>query len=152
MHAADYELRAAVPHDFEAWYALYAPYAVLMGDPVTPAIGQTMWRWILDPHNSIEAILASRGCELVGFVHYRPFPRTLHGNNACYLDDLYVADAHRGSGLAQRLIEAVGAVAKERGWSHVRWVTGEDNARAQRLYNRIAKRIDILTYQLKDEA
>ncbi|MDQ6929741.1 MAG: GNAT family N-acetyltransferase [Candidatus Eremiobacteraeota bacterium] len=150
MPAAEYELRSPGPHDFDAWYALYEPYAVLMGDPVTPAIGRTMWQWVMDPHNCVEAILAFSDRILVGFTHYRPFPRTLHGNDACYLDDLYVAGAHRGTGLAQRLIEAVAAVAKERGWSHVRWVTAEDNLRAQRLYNRIAERIDILTYQLKE--
>ena len=40
------------------------------------------------------------------------------------------------------------ALARERGWSVVRWITAEDNATAQRLYDRHATRTPWVTYDL----
>ena len=57
----------------------------------------------------------------------------------CYLQDLFVDSAIRRSGCARRLIEAVAAVARERGCHRLYWTTKEDNATARSLYDRIAR-------------
>jgi ribosomal protein S18 acetylase RimI-like enzyme len=86
--------------------------------------------------------------ELCGFTHFRPFPRTLDGNEACFLDDLWVTESHRGTGLAEALIDQVRAIARQRGWSHVRWVTDMKNAPARALYERIAEDAGLVTYRI----
>jgi GNAT superfamily N-acetyltransferase len=53
------------------------------------------------------------------------------------LNDLYVRPEHRGTGVAEALVAAAVAVARERGASQVRWFTALDNRRAQRLYERL---------------
>jgi GNAT superfamily N-acetyltransferase len=141
-------LRAPEVHEFEDWYRLYHAFSVSVEEEVTRDVAQRVWNWINDPHHPTKAIVATSGGRMVGFTHYRPFPRTLHGNEACYLDDLYVDESQRGSGLARQLIDAVSQIAKERGWTHVRWVTEEKNERARALYDKLATATTLITYKL----
>ncbi|GAC1393539.1 MAG: GNAT family N-acetyltransferase [Vulcanimicrobiaceae bacterium] len=148
---ATYELRKPHKDEFDAWYALYEPYSHDVESPVNPDIGRSMWEWIHDPHHAVDAVVAVREGRLVGFTHYRPFPRTLDGNEACFLDDLYVAPSERGSALAKKLIENLVRIARESGWTHVRWVTTQGNARARKLYDRVAEQMDLITYKIESE-
>lgn len=132
-----------------AWRDAYKHYAAALGEPVDDAIATTVWSWICARTHGIEGVAAIEEGRLVGFAHFRPFPRTLHGNEACFLDDLWVVETHRGSGVAERLIAHVGAIARERGWSHVRWVSESGNARAGALYDRIAEDWNLRTYRLR---
>ena len=145
-----YTLSTPAPGMFDKWFALYARYAEELELPVSHRTGETVWRWLLDGTHRVSGIiaLADRG-ELAGFAHYRPFPRTLDGNEACFLDDLFVAEPHRGTGVAKMMIERVGAVARQRGWTEVRWVTGQTNARARALYDEIASPLELVTYRLR---
>lgn len=127
---------------------MYEPYSHAVESPVTREIAQGVWSWIHDPDHPVEAIVGERDGRLVGFTIYRPFYRTLDANEACFLDDLYVAESERGSGLARALIERVAEIAKARGWSHVRWVTTQENRRARGLYEKLATLMDLLTYRI----
>jgi GNAT superfamily N-acetyltransferase len=132
------------------WRAHYGRYADALGEPVDDAIATTVWSWLLARTHGVEGLVAVDEREqLAGFAHFRPFPRTLNGNEACFLDDLWVDEPHRGSGLAAALIDAVGAVARERGWTEVRWVSDERNHRARRLYERVAVDGRLVTYRIR---
>jgi GNAT superfamily N-acetyltransferase len=137
------------PGRFATWRAHYLRYAAALGEHADDAVATTVWSWLLARTHGVEGILAvANDGELAGFVHFRPFPRTLDANEACFLDDLWVTEAYRGTGLAQALIDRVRAVARERGWSHVRWVAETKNARARALYDRIAEDAQLVTYRI----
>ncbi len=137
------------PRRFDAWRAQYRCYAQALGERADDRVAATVWSWLLARTHGVEGVLAIGPDErLVGFVHFRPFPRTLDGNEACFLDDLWVAESHRGTGLAKALIDRVRAIARERGWTHVRWVTEAKNARARALYDRIAEDAHLVTYRI----
>ena len=137
------------PRRFDAWRAHYLRYAAALGEHADDTIAATVWSWLLARTHGVEGVLAvGAGDELVGFAHFRPFPRTLDGNEACFLDDLWVAESHRGTGLAEALIDRVRATARERGWTHVRWVAEARNARARALYDRIAEDAHLATYRI----
>jgi GNAT superfamily N-acetyltransferase len=53
------------------------------------------------------------------------------------MNDLFVAESARGSGLAERLIEACRAECTRRGARRLTWQTAPDNARAQAVYDRV---------------
>jgi GNAT superfamily N-acetyltransferase len=57
----------------------------------------------------------------------------------CYLQDLFVDANARRHGCGAKLIEAVAAVARQRGCARLYWTTKEDNATARSLYDRIAR-------------
>jgi GNAT superfamily N-acetyltransferase len=119
-----------------------------LGLPVSRDAAVTVWSWILSSGHVVEAVVAERSGKLVGFAHYRSFPRTLDGNEACYLDDIFVSDDERGKGTARALIDEVERIASARGWTHVRWVTDEDNVRARRFYEKFAERTNLITYRV----
>jgi GNAT superfamily N-acetyltransferase len=65
------------------------------------------------------------------------------------LNDLFVAEAARGSGVGGRLIEAARDVARERGSTYLSWQTALENRTAQRLYERTgAERSAWFEYEL----
>jgi GNAT superfamily N-acetyltransferase len=65
------------------------------------------------------------------------------------LNDLFVADGHRGEGIGRALIEASAEVARERGAHHLEWATQPDNKTAQRLYDKTgAERSEWVEYEL----
>ena len=66
------------------------------------------------------------------------------------MNDLFVAPAARGSGLAERLILECAALCSRRGATRLDWLTAPENARAQRVYDRVGGvRGGWLTYSLR---
>src|SRR5207244_1587324 len=53
------------------------------------------------------------------------------------MNDLYVAPAGRGSGVADELILACRARCRQRGAVRLEWQTAADNVRAQAVYERV---------------
>ncbi len=140
------------PRRYDAWRVHYLRYAEALGERADDTIAATVWSWLLARTHGVEALLAIGAAdEIVGFVHFRPFPRTLDGNEACFIDDVWVTETHRGTGLAQALIDRVRALSRDRGWTHVRWVTDAKNGRARALYDRIAEDANLVTYRIGAE-
>jgi len=134
---------------FDAWFALYEPYASERGARPDRRIGGILWRWLLDGTYRVAGVIAvDNRKEIVGFAHYRPYPNTLYGTEACWLDDIYVAPTHRDSDLTERLVEHVCNTARKRGWSEVTWVSASD-PELRGIYDRIATRTEVATYRIQ---
>ncbi len=133
---------------FDAWFALYERYAEERGAIPDRRTGGTLWRWLLDGTYRVAGVIAvdSRK-EVIGFAHYRPYPNTLNGTEACWLDDIYVAASHRDSDLTERLIDSVCTTARKRGWSEVTWVSVNDPM-LRHVYDRIATRTEFAAYRV----
>jgi ribosomal protein S18 acetylase RimI-like enzyme len=66
----------------------------------------------------------------------------------CYLEDLFVEPDFRGRGIGGALIVGLAEEGRQAGWRRIYWRTASDNARAQRLYDRLARRSGWITYEL----
>ena len=141
------ELRA---EDHDTWAVLHRGYLDFYESTRPDEVSRTVWGWLMDPAHELGCLVArpAGGAPPVGLAHYRPFVRPLHGSVACFLDDLFVAPAHRGSGVVDALLAALQDRSRDRGWAPVRWVTRESNARARSAYDRLAVRTDLVTYDL----
>jgi GNAT superfamily N-acetyltransferase len=84
---------------------------------------------------------------LVGIAHFFIHANT-SGPDVCYLQDLFTAPESRGHGAATALIEAVAAWAREHGCGRLYWSTHESNARARRVYDRVAANRGFIRYEL----
>lgn len=132
------------------WEQLYAGYAAFYKVAQTAEMRARVWDWLQDPDHEVEGLVALDGeGRAIGLAHFRPYSRPLMATTACFLDDLFVDPAARGSGAAQVLIGAVAAIARARGWSLLRWITAENNYRARAVYDRLAERTSWVTYDLK---
>jgi GNAT superfamily N-acetyltransferase len=100
-------VRALTDADRSAWDALYQAYAQFYDVPQTPQMRATVWDWINDPTNEVNAFVADDDGTLVGIAHYRAFMRPLAAATGLFLDDLFVSPTARGTGAAAALIEAV---------------------------------------------
>ena len=142
-------VRPVRDEDASAWRGLYRGYASFYGLPMTEAILDETWSWLLDAAHPLDALVAVVDGRVVGLAHVRPQPKPLLGRNAGFLDDLFVDPSQRGLGVGRRLIEQVAVLARERQWVSVRWITAPDNAAARRLYDALAVATPWVTYELK---
>lgn len=141
------EIRAVSPADAPAWRKLYRGYAAFYKVPMTEDILDRTWDWLQDPAHPLEGLVAVMGERVVGFAHYWPQPRPLLGQDAGFLDDLFVDPSQRSRGVGRLLIGALTDISKARGWRMLSWVTAQDNATARRLYDDVANAANWVTYE-----
>jgi len=141
-------IRPLAAEDHDAWLPLWQGYLTFYEAGVPDAVTAVTWRRLVDPAGPVHgfgAFDADGG--MVGFVHYLYHPVTWSVADRCYLEDLFVDPATRGTGAGRALIEAVYRAADEAGADQVYWLTAEDNATARRLYDRIGRLTPFIKYR-----
>ena len=133
------EITELRPADRERWTELWRLYLEFYETALPDEIYAHTWARILDPAAPIYGFGARVGGRLVGITHYLFHDHAWSPKEVCYLQDLYVDSDVRGGGVGRALIEAAAQVARDRGCLRLYWTTKEDNARARRLYDYIAK-------------
>ena len=83
----------------------------------------------------------------VGLAHLVFHPSTWSLDAYCYLEDLYVEPAARGTGAAQALFGAVYAEADARGAERVYWLTQAYNGAARSLYDGVGHLTSFVVYE-----
>lgn len=116
-------------------------------EPGNPLIGEVNFKRIMSG-GPLRGIVASQGAQPLGFTLFLSFPFTWAQGDVCYLQDIFVADSARGKGLAQAMIAYLVGLAKENGWFKIFWMTTPENATAQHLYDKVAKRMNYVRYDL----
>ncbi len=79
-------------------------------------------------------LLARRDGAPAGFVSMSGFFPAFDFTWGLLLKDLFVAEAHRGTGVARQLMTAAMRLAATRGYTRVDWTTDATNARARAFY------------------
>jgi GNAT superfamily N-acetyltransferase len=131
------------------WLELYAGYADHYQIALTTRGIETTWGWLMDADHPTTGLVALSGGKLVGLAHFGATPSPLLGENIGYLNDLFVSTGDRGSGIAERLIQAVRDEGARQHWKVIRWMTRDDNYRARGVYDRVAEKTDWNVYELK---
>jgi GNAT superfamily N-acetyltransferase len=85
-------------------------------------------------------LVAEHDGTLVGFATLYFTWSTLNAARIAVMNDLYVVEAARGTGIARPLFEACRAEARDRGCAEMTWETAADNHRAQRFYEKMGGR------------
>jgi GNAT superfamily N-acetyltransferase len=141
------EVRPLVEEDRAAWEPLWQGYLTFYERSLEPGITDTTWTRFHEADEPLFALGAFVGGRLVGFATYLFHRSTWSISDRCYLEDLYVADNARGSGVGRALIEAVAAKARDAGASRLYWLTHETNRTAQALYDKVAARSGFIQYR-----
>jgi ribosomal protein S18 acetylase RimI-like enzyme len=136
--------------DRRGWDDLYRGYLEFYEVDSPPAKLDRVWDWLRDPLHELDGIVvrATADGPAAGLAHYRPFTRPLHGSVGCFLDDLFVTPAARGTGAVDALLAELRRIAAGRDWDVVRWITRETNSRARSTYDRLASQTNLITYEM----
>ncbi len=130
--------------DYAAWQRLAAGYNRFYERELPQVTVEKTWARLLRG-DGIHGFAARVDGKLLGITHYL-FQPNIWSDDVCYLQDLFVDESARGHGLAQALIEQVAQVAHQRGAPKLYWLTHHTNARARRLYDRVAQHHGFLRY------
>ena len=69
----------------------------------------------------IEAVIAAKDDEPVGYALFFPTFSTFLGKPGMYLEDVYVRPAARGLGIGRKLLEHLARITVQRGWGRLEW-------------------------------
>ena len=135
--------------DEEAWHRLWAGYCEFYGVDMPAEVTASTWQRLNDSQEpTFFGLVAEREGEVIGIANC-----ILHGTTwaiapRCYLNDLFVAPAARGSGAGKALIEHLQHIGAEQGWDKIHWLTAESNATARRLYDQFAPATEFRQYAI----
>lgn len=143
-------VRAIAPSDRADWERLFGEYGVFYKTAFTPEILERVWTHLGTEGSGLDALVAELDGSLVGIAMYRSHPDSFTGYIDWYLDDLYTSPEARGHGVATALIEEITRMARATApLGTLRWITADDNERAQRVYDRLATKTNYLTYEVR---
>jgi len=122
-------------------------YEVAPTDEALLALSRAL---IADPEREgLQLIARGEDGEAVGFATIYWTWQTLDAGRLAVMNDLFVSEPARGSGLADALILACADEACRHGALSLGWQTAKDNNRAQKVYERVgAERSEWLDYSL----
>jgi GNAT superfamily N-acetyltransferase len=134
--------------DYDSWIELWAGflrfYRAEVGEQVTAA---TFERLCQETDGTFGLVAVDADEQLVGLAHSVVHPSTWSLNGYCYLEDLFVARAARGTDVAKRLIEATAAAARARGVDRLYWQTQQFNGPARSLYDTVGQLTSMVVYE-----
>jgi GNAT superfamily N-acetyltransferase len=143
-------IRPITNTDYEAWLPLWDGYNAFYGRQGETALAlnitQTTWMRFLNDNEPVHAFVAEQNGQLVGLVHFIFHRSTTRLNDVCYLQDLYVNQAMRGTGVGRQLIKAVYDAAHTSGSTRVYWQTQDSNTAGRALYDKVAKHLGFIVY------
>jgi GNAT superfamily N-acetyltransferase len=142
-------VRPVEPGDAVTWRRLFRDYGTFYETSFDDAQLDHVWALLTTDGSGVDALVAEVGGEVVGIAHYRSHPDTFSTGRDWYLDDLFTDPSARGTGVASALIEHLKTLAAATGPGTLRWITAQDNATAQRVYDRLAKRTTWVTYEVR---
>ena len=142
------EVRAMEAADAPRWRVLWAAYNRFYEASVAEHVTEQTLARLLDHGSSLIGRVAVHGGNVVGFSASVIHDATWDTRAVCYLEDLYVDEAARGSGAGRALIEDLIALAHQNNWGRLYWHTRAGNDTARRLYDRFTQADDFVRYRL----
>ena len=140
-------IRPLEAKDFDAWLPLWNGYNSFYRNEVAAEVTESTFRRLHENTDGFFGLVAEHDGDLVGLAHAIFHPSTWTKKGYCYLEDLFVARSHRGSGVARALIEGVYTEADRRGADSVYWHTQSYNAPARSLYDQVARATSFVVYE-----
>ena len=149
-------IRVATPDDLPAIGRMIRELAEFEREPdAAKATQEQLHDALFGPDAVASALIAlDDDGEPAGFaLWYRSFS-TWEGVPGIYLEDLYVSESQRGSGLGRKLLTSLARIGLHRGWSRLEWSVLRWNSEAIAFYDSLGGRPldDWLTYRLTGPA
>ena len=125
------------PADRGEWLDLFLQWQRQLSGSLSAETHERTWQMLCDEGSGLFGLLARRedGAS-VGFAIASLIPFAWAGGPILYLQDLFVTAAARGQGVGSIMLNAVYALADEKGTPHVFWLVHEEDSELDRFYTR----------------
>lgn len=136
--------------DQEGWRELWSGYLHFYRAEIGEQVTASTFARLCEEADGMFALVAvddGASGGLLGLAHSVVHPSTWSLTGYCYLEDLFVAPAARGSGVARQLIEATAAAARARGVERLYWHTQQFNGAARSLYDTVGQLTSMIVYE-----
>jgi GNAT superfamily N-acetyltransferase len=147
-------IRPATPADVDTILTFIKGLAAFEHEPeAVKAMPEDLLRDGFGPHPRFETLIAERDGKPVGFALFFPTYSTWEGRPGIHLEDIFVIEAERGTGVGYRLMTALAALAVERGCARLELSVLHWNP-ARKFYRRLglAHQEEWLPYRMSGEA
>jgi GNAT superfamily N-acetyltransferase len=141
------EIRDLRADDRAAWDELWRGYLRFYRAEIPSAVTEQTFRRMTEQRDGCFGLAADADGELAGFAHCVAHASTWSLGPTCYLEDLFVGPAHRGTGAARALIVAAGDRARAAGGETLYWHTQAFNGPARSLYDTVAHMSSYVHYE-----
>ena len=126
-------IRRAGPHDLDALAVLFDAYRRFYGQPADIPRARDWLRTRMRVGESV-VLIAERDGMAAGFTQLYPMFSSVRTARTWILNDLFVAEEARRSGMARALLDAAVQYARDDGAATISLETTADNAAARALY------------------
>jgi GNAT superfamily N-acetyltransferase len=131
-------IRQAIPSDAVRLWQLICDLAAFQGHPgAVRTSPESLRQQMENATPPFECLVADADGCLVGFALYYHNYSTWEGKQGIYLEDFYVTDQCRGTGVGKMLLSTLADLALKRGCARIDWNVLSTNHMALRFYERI---------------
>jgi len=134
--------------DWEGWSVLWAGYLDFYRAELSEETSRATFERLCAGTDGLFGLLALDDAGAVGLANCVVHATTWSRQPKCYLEDLFVSPAARGSDLGRALLEAVKQAAGEKGAPEVYWHTQQYNGRARSLYDVVGRPTSFVVYEM----
>lgn len=142
-------IRPIQPSDRQQWEPLWQGYLKFYKTSLTAERTDLAWSRFFEADHVFQATVAEIDGVVVGIAHAMMRPSTWEPVGEMFLEDLFVAEAARGQGVARALINHMKEQAVTQGAGSLYWQTQEGNSSARALYDSMATKNDYIQYVIK---
>jgi GNAT superfamily N-acetyltransferase len=132
--------------DRPRWTELWTAYLDFYSTQLSPEQYDHTWARLMRS-GTLNGFALRRDGALAGITHYLFHESGWTMTPVCYLQDLFVDPAVRGTGGGRHLIEAVAQAALAAGSTRLYWLTQTQNEVARQLYDRLARHTGFIRYE-----
>ena len=141
-------IREVEAADYNAWSKLWQGYLSFYRAQLSETVtARTFDRLIKQTDGMVGLVAVGNDGELLGFAHLVFHPSTWSETSYCYLEDLFVSHASRGTSIGRELIQATYDEADRRGATNTYWQTQQYNGAARSLYDQVAHLSSVVIYR-----
>lgn len=145
-------VRPVEARDHDAWKTLWDAYCDFYEVTIPASVTESSWRRLLaDVEPNVFGLVAEQDGRVVGIANCVLHLSTWNIEPRCYLNDLYVAEDARGTGVGKALIQHLQDMAATQKWAKVYWLTHESNAAARKLYDSLTPPSGFIQYSVEPQ-
>ena len=128
-------IRPALPGDEKHIFRMIVELARFAGmEREVTGTAEALARHLFGERPTAEALVAERGNAVIGYALFYPTFSTFLARPGLYLEDLYVMEQERGTGVGKALLRGVARVARARDAARLEWLVLDWNTRALDFY------------------